>query len=182
MNYAYSLERFDTESLTLIMMKEKGTIEGIYIAQTEGGEIIGVNQVEAVAGIGLKGDRNYFAQLNRPPGKRKPKKELTLVQQESVDMLNESGDYGTIHPGELRRNVVTSGINLNNLTGEIFFIGNIKVKGIELCEPCRHLEKMTGKKVMKPLVHKAGLRAQILEDGVIKRGDSIIVNKPVKPL
>jgi len=154
-------------------MTEKGTIEGIYIAQHAGGEITGVDQVEAVAGIGLKGDRNYSAQLNRPPEKRKPEKELTLVQQESVDMLNETGDFGTIHPGDLRRNVVTSGVNLNNLTGEVFSVGNVKAKGIELCEPCRHLEKMTGKKIMKPLVHKAGLRAQIIEGGVIKKGDSV---------
>jgi len=154
-------------------MTEKGTIEGIYIAQHAGGEITGVDQVEAVAGIGLKGDRNYFAQLNRAPEKRKPEKELTLVQQETVDMLNETGVFGTIHPGDLRRNVVTSGVNLNNLTGEVFSVGNVKAKGIELCEPCRHLEKMTGKKIMKPLVHKAGLRAQIIEGGVIKKGDSV---------
>lgn len=153
----------------------KGKITGIYITPDEGEKIIEVPNVEAVAGIGLKGDRNYTSQLSIPKDKRNPEKELTLVEQKSVNMLNESGEFGTVHPGDLRRNLVTKGIDLNRLIGKVFFVGEVKAKGLELCEPCRHLEKLTGKKIMKPLVHKGGLRAQILESGMIKKGDQIVV-------
>lgn len=158
-------------------MSNKGKLLGIYISQNEGGEITEVPDIEAVAGIGLKGDRNYTSQLNTPKEERSPEKELTLVEQKSVDMLNNSGDFGLIHPGDLRRNLVTKGIDLNSLTGKVFFVGGVKAKGLELCEPCRHLEKLTGKKIMKPLVHKGGLRAQIIEGGVIKKGDQVVVEE-----
>lgn len=158
-------------------MSNKGKLLGIYISQNEGGEITEVPDIEAVAGIGLKGDRNYTSQLNIPKEKRNPEKELTLVEQKSVDMLNESDNFGIVHPGDLRRNLVTKGIDLNRLIGKVFFVGGVKAKGLELCEPCRHLEKLTGKKIMKPLVHKGGLRAQIIEGGMIKKGDQVVVEE-----
>ncbi|SMO47956.1 MOSC domain-containing protein [Gracilimonas mengyeensis] len=162
-----------------MITEKEGKVAGIFISRDEGGKITEVEDIEAVAGIGLKGDRYYSKQLSTPEEKRRPKKELTLVEFESVEILNKDGRYGTVQPGDLRRNLVTKGVHLNNLTGQTFFVGKVKVKGIELCEPCRHLEKLTGKKIMKPLVHKAGLRAQILEGGIIKKGDRIVVEKAV---
>lgn len=158
-------------------MHLNGTITGIFITPEPEGEIFGVESIEAVAGVGLKGDRNYYKQIKLPAEKRKPENECTLVEWESIDELNQSGEFGIIQPYDLRRNLVTKNIHLNDLVGRIFTIGEVTAKGIELCEPCRHLEKMTGKKIMKPLVHKAGLRAQIIHGGMIHMGDEIKISQ-----
>ena len=157
-------------------MQLNGTVTGIYITPEPQGEISGVKSIEAIAGVGLKGDRNYYKQIKLPAEERKPENECTLVEMESIDELNQSGKFGTIQPGDLRRNLVTQNIRLNDLVGRVFTVGEITAKGIELCEPCRHLEKLTGKKIMKSLVHKAGLRAQIIQDGMIHTGDEIKVS------
>ncbi|MGF1671704.1 MAG: MOSC domain-containing protein [Balneolaceae bacterium] len=154
-------------------MNKKGIIFGIFITPEAKGEIFEVENIEAVAGIGLKGDRNYYKQQRLSAEKRKPKHELTLVEWESVDELNQSGEFGVIKPEELRRNLVTKGVDLNSLVGKQFLVGDVRAEGLELCEPCRYLEKLTGKKIMKPLIHKAGLRAGILQDGIISKGDQV---------
>ena len=83
-------------------------------------------------------------------------------------------DYGLAITGEeTRRNLLTCGIALNHLVGRKFRIGDVLVRGLKLCEPCEHLEKLTGKKVIKALRHRGGLRAEILTDGLIKVGDVI---------
>jgi MOSC domain-containing protein YiiM len=76
-------------------------------------------------------------------------------------------------PGEARRNVVTRGVPLNHLVGHDFAIGDVRVRGIRLCEPCGHLEALTGLPVIKSLRHRGGLRAQILTQGVIRVGDAV---------
>jgi len=157
-------------------METQGTVYGIFITKEEGAPVHGVDQVEAVPGVGLLGDRYYFKQLDRAPDARKPESELTLVEWESVVMLNSKAEYGLVEPGDLRRNLVTKNIRLNELVGKRFTIGGVLAEGIELCEPCSHLEKLTGKKLMKPLVHKAGLRARILQGGLITKGDELTVS------
>ena len=151
-----------------------GRITGIFIGEQEGGAIHAVASVEAEAGLGLKGDRSYFKHMNLPAEKRIAENECTLIESESVAELNESGRFGTVHPGDIRRNLVTAGIRLNELVDRTFRVGEVMLRGIELCEPCRHLEKLTGKKIMKPLVHKAGLRASILKSGRIHFNDEIV--------
>ena len=76
-------------------------------------------------------------------------------------------------PGEARRNVVTRGVPLNHLVGKEFSIGDVRVRGIRLCEPCDHLQKVTGKSVIKSFLHRGGLRAQILSEGIIRVGTTI---------
>jgi MOSC domain-containing protein YiiM len=78
-----------------------------------------------------------------------------------------------IAAGNARRNIVTSDVPLNHLVGRDFRIGEVKIHGIRLCEPCSHLEGLTGKPVIKGLLHRGGLRAQILTQGVIRVGDKI---------
>ena len=158
-------------------MHLNGTVTDIFITPEPEGKIFGVESIEAVAGVGLKGDRNYYKQIKLPAEERKPENECTLVELESIEELIQSGEFGTLQPGDLRRNLVTKNIRLNDLVGRVFTIGEVTAKGIELCEPCRHLEKLTGKKIMKPLVHKAGLRAQIIHDGMIYPGDEIKVSQ-----
>ena len=83
-------------------------------------------------------------------------------------------DYGVdITPGDARRNLVTRGIPLNHLVGHEFQIGEVKIRGIRLCEPCDHLQRLTGRPVLKELRHRGGLRAQILTQGTIHVGDVI---------
>ena len=85
-------------------------------------------------------------------------------------------DYGiTLSGAEARRNIVTQGIFLNDLVGKRFQIGAVVCEGIRLCHPCKLLEKLTGKQVLRPLVDRGGLRADILNNGTIRVGDSIMV-------
>ena len=78
-----------------------------------------------------------------------------------------------VAPGETRRNVVTRNVALNHLVGREFQLGNVKVRGIRLCEPCEHLEGIVGRPVIKGLRHRGGLRAQILTEGLIRVGDPV---------
>jgi len=73
-------------------------------------------------------------------------------------------------PGEARRNLVTRGVALNHLVGKEFSIGEVKIRGIRLCEPCSHLEQLTGVPAIKGLRHRGGLRAQILTEGMLRAG------------
>jgi MOSC domain-containing protein YiiM len=83
-------------------------------------------------------------------------------------------------PGESRRNITTRGIRLNDLVGKEFRIGDVRARGTKLCEPCTHLEALTGKPLIKPLTHRAGLRADLLTSGRISVGDPIEVEQPFK--
>ena len=79
----------------------------------------------------------------------------------------------TLAASESRRNVTTRGVALNDLVGRRFRVGDVVLQGTRLCEPCTHLEAVTGKPLMRPLVHRAGLRAMILVGGTISVGDAI---------
>ena len=78
-----------------------------------------------------------------------------------------------VAPVESRRNLVTRGVPLNHLVGKDFLIGGVKIHGIRLCEPCSHLQALTGRQVIKGLRHRGGLRAQILSEGLLKAGDTV---------
>ena len=136
-----------------------------------------VTQVKAVAGMGLEGDRYYlrrgtYAEKGRP---WRPDREMTLIEEEAVVSANRDYDLEAT-PGEIRRNVVTRGIALNHLVGKEFRIGKARFLGVQLCEPCAHMEALVGKPgVRKALVHRGGLNAQILEDGLIRVGDAVHV-------
>jgi MOSC domain-containing protein YiiM len=130
-----------------------------------------VAHVTAVAGHGLVGDRKYRRE-GLPADKDGPDRELTLIEAEAIEAVTR--EYGVaIEPVETRRNVVTRGIALNHLVGERFKVGEVVLQGIRLCEPCDHLEALTRPGVRAALVHRGGLRAQILEGGPIRVGDAI---------
>jgi MOSC domain-containing protein YiiM len=132
-----------------------------------------VEQVVAVAGHGLEGDRK-FRREGTPAQKDGPDRELTLIEAEAIEAV--SRDYKVaIEPIEARRNVVTHGIALNHLVGKRFRVGEVVLQGIRLCEPCAHLESLTRPGVRAALVHRGGLRAQILKGGAIRVGDAIIL-------
>ncbi len=134
-----------------------------------------VNEVHAVVGKGLEGDR-YFTEVgsfSKNPGLGR---EITLIEIEAVEALKQ--DYGLeLNPKDSRRNIATRGVALNHLVGRQFKVGNVTLHGIRLCEPCSHLEKLTTKGVMRGLIHRGGLRAEILIGGVLRPGDVIIAQE-----
>ena len=148
----------------------QGTVQSIHIAPAAKGAMQNVEQVVAIPGAGLDGDR-YALKLGSFY-KPLPDYELTLIESEAIEALQR--DYQVeISAGEARRNIVTKDLALNHLVGRDFKIGEVKIRGIRLCEPCSHLEGLTGKSVIKGLIHRGGLRAQILTPGLIRVGDTI---------
>ncbi len=147
----------------------QGSVVSISIAPTEGEPTRLVDQVRAIAGRGLEGDRYC-----KPDGEawEDPGKEITLIGVEAIDaMSRESGV--DLEYKDARRNIITRDVPLNDLIDKEFAVGGVRVKGIRLNEPCQHLAGLTDQKVLKGLVLRGGLRAQILNDGQIKVGDTV---------
>jgi hypothetical protein len=141
-----------------------GSVAGILVAPAAELPLVQVERAEAVAGRGLDGDRYYDGRGTfSGPGRGY---ELTLVESEALEAVGLSWELA-------RRNVVTRGIALNELVGRRFTIGTVVCAGRRLAEPCAHLEKLARPGILRPLVHRAGLRADILSGGPIARGDSI---------
>lgn len=129
-------------------------------------------RVTARAGVGLDGDRYAAGSGHWSPDPRTDR-ELTLIEAEVLEDLATS-DGIRLAPGETRRNVTTRGIRLNGLVGRRFRVGGVDCEGTRLCEPCQYLTDQLGKPILRPLVHRAGLRARILTDGEIAIGDEIL--------
>jgi MOSC domain-containing protein YiiM len=129
-----------------------------------------VDAVQALPGVGLTGDR--YAKQQGTFFKPLPDFELTLIESEALEALKREYDV-ELSPSDSRRNVVTRGVALNHLVGKEFKIGEVKIRGIRLCEPCSHLEALTGRSLIKGLCHRGGLRAQILNAGMIRVGDIV---------
>jgi MOSC domain-containing protein YiiM len=149
-----------------------GTVVSIHIAPSAQASIQSVGEVMANPGAGLEGDR--YEQQAGTFSKPEPDYELTLIEAEAIEALRR--DYQIELPaGDARRNIVTRDVPLNHLVGREFTIGGVRIRGIRLCEPCEHLQKLTGKKLIKGLLHRGGLRAQILTKGTIHVGDAVKV-------
>jgi MOSC domain-containing protein YiiM len=145
----------------------EGRVEGIYITSEHGELPQAVERVRALAGRGLEGNRYFFD--DAPPGRA-----VTLIAAEAVESMEH--EHGiALEPGATRRNVVTRGIDVNALVGKRFRIGDVECEGVELCEPCEHLQSMTKPGIIKGLVHRGGLNADLLSDGEIAVGDSVTV-------
>jgi MOSC domain-containing protein YiiM len=135
-------------------------VEAITIGPSEA--LAPVESVRAIAGCGLEGDRHFRAKGMRPGGA------LTLIEAEVLE------DVGLTGP-ESRRQVVVSGVRLNDLVGKRFFVGDVECVGVELCEPCLHLQSLTRPGIIDELVHRGGLNADILSGGTIAVGDPVDV-------
>jgi MOSC domain-containing protein YiiM len=152
-----------------------GRIVAIYTAAEAGSPMQPRREVRAVPGHGLAGDR-YFAGDGRFSGRAAPGREvteLTLIESEVIEHLRD--DWGLdVTESDSRRNLVTSGVELNGLVGKEFYVGAVRLHGAGLCEPCVSLVKSRrNKHLLRALVHKGGLRAQILSGGSIAVGDLI---------
>ena len=149
----------------------EGEVVSISIAPEEGAPTVRVDEVRAVPGRGLEGDR-YFHLLGKFSRKQDPGREVTLVESEAVEAL--ARDYGiALEDGATRRNITTVGVPLNHLIGRDFRVGDAVLRGVRLCDPCGYLEKMTAPGVKKGLAHRGGLNAAIVSEGTIRRGDAI---------
>ncbi len=150
----------------------QGTIESVNIADGAKEPMRAIAEARAIPGVGLEGDRYALGQGTF--FKPEPSHELTLIEAEAIEAL--SRDYLIqLAPGDARRNLVTRDVPLNHLVGREFFIGEVKIRGIRLCEPCDHLQQLTRQPVIKGLLHRGGLRAQILSEGTIRVGDIVRV-------
>jgi len=144
----------------------EGKVVSISIAEKHGGTIESLEKVKAIAGKGLEGDRFTVKNYRGLEG------QVSLIEIEAIEALKR--DYNIdIKPEDARRNIVTRGVPLNHLLNKEFLVGEVKLKGLALREPCGGLEEMTEKGVLKGLIHRGGLGAQILSDGTIKKGDVI---------
>ena len=150
---------------------ESGKVVSLFLGETIGGPMRPVGEVHAVAGAGIEGDR-FWQGAGSTVRKRGPDREITLIESEALDALNRVEKI-PLDPSECRRNVVTRGVALNHLVGRDFRVGGATLRGLRLCEPCKHLESLTRPGVMLGLLHRGGLRAQILEGGVIRPDDDV---------
>jgi MOSC domain-containing protein YiiM len=144
-----------------------GRVEAIYITDTEGVVPEPVERVAAHAAKGLEGNRYFYADGAAPPGRA-----LTLIAAEALEAY-EAETGKRLAAAESRRNVLVRGIDVNALVGKRFRVGVVECEGVELCEPCSHLESMTHHGVIKGMVHRAGLNADVLTDGEIAVGDDV---------
>jgi MOSC domain-containing protein YiiM len=136
-------------------------VEAINIGPSDA--IAPVESVTAVAGVGLQGDRHFYCD-GAAPGQA-----LTLIEAEALENVALSG-------AQSRRQVVARGVRLNELVGKRFRVGEVECLGVELCEPCLHLQQLTRPGIIKDLIHRAGVNADILTDGVIRVGDEIVLD------
>jgi hypothetical protein len=141
-----------------------GVVAGLLVAPEAEAPLVAVESVVAIAGHGLEGDR-YAAGRGTFSGPGRGY-QLTLVEAETLDELGVSWERA-------RRNVVTRGVGLNALVGRSFRVGEAECLGRRLCEPCAHLERVSGPGLLRPLVHRGGLRADILVGGTIEVGDEL---------
>ena len=125
-----------------------------------------VSSIEVLANQGIVGDR-HFKEFNDPFN------QLSLIESENIDYFNIK--YGLDIPYiNFRRNVITKGIQLNDLIGKKLLVGDVELEGIDLCRPCRHLTKVLNQdKILKEFLRRGGLRCQILSSSNIKIGDEI---------
>jgi MOSC domain-containing protein YiiM len=150
----------------------EGEVVSIQVSSEASRTMRSRRRVEAVAGRGLKGDRYYLGTgtySDRPDASR----QVTLIESEAIEALA-SGYALRLPARDTRRNITTRGVPLNHLVGHEFRVGGARFRGIRLCEPCSHLEQLTGKALRAGLVHRGGLRAEILEGGMIAVGDPVV--------
>lgn len=151
-----------------------GQVVYIHIAPQAGSAPVAVSEVYAEAGVGLRGDR-YALQAGtwtETPGSGR---EVTLIESEAIEAL--AAETGIVlAPGESRRNITTRGAALNDLVGADFRVGEVVLRGTRLCEPCDYLQRQTGKDgLTRGLLHRGGLRCEIVSGGTIRVGDPIMV-------
>jgi hypothetical protein len=146
-----------------------GTVEGISISPSAGEPTRALSVAQAIAGQGLAGDRHVLGTGTFPSGL--PGSALTLIEAEVCESFDPP-----LRADEHRRNLVTRGVELAGFVGREFEIGTVKCRGMRLCEPCRVMDGYASRPLLRALVHRGGLRADILDSGEIHVGDQVRVS------
>ena len=152
-------------------MSWQGTVLQVQITDRAAGRVTAVPEVIARPGKGLEGDR-YFKKIGTFSGKIGPDREVTLIGIEALEALEAERGIA-LAPEESRRNLVTRGVPLAELVGRELLVGQVRLRGLRACEPCAHLSELTGKPLLRGLMGRGGLRAQILVGGTIRPGDVV---------
>jgi MOSC domain len=155
----------------------RGQVVAIYTAPEEGAPMESRDRVRAIAGVGLDGDRYAAGSGKYTRSDDNGRRAITLIEREAVAAARREYEV-ELEEHEARRNVVTEGVPLNHLVGRTFRVGDVVLRGFKLAEPCTHLEGLTRSGVRRALVHRAGLRAEILEGGTINVGDAVEAAEP----
>lgn len=154
-----------------------GTVEYVHVAGEAGAPPERRESVDAVVGKGLQGDRYFENEGTFSSEDEDRKRDLTLIEAEAIEQAEQEYDV-SFEPGAHRRNLTVRGIGLNRLLGERFRVGDAVVEGAELCEPCTYLErKLEEKGIQEALVHRGGLRCEIVEGGEIGVGDDVVTGE-----
>ena len=149
-----------------------GRVERVALAPQAGAPMQVVTEGRALAGRGLEGDRYASgAGTFSPRAGHRPGYELTLIAAEVVEQL--TARDARLGFASTRRNVLTRGLDVNALVGREFSIGDVRCRGLRLAEPCAHLERLAGPGLLRPLIHRGGLRVDLLTDGTISPGSPI---------
>ena len=149
----------------------EGNVVTLLIARDAAAPMESTREAKAVVGQGLEGDR-YFNGTGHWSKTSGVSREVTLIELETIEALEREKNIA-IAPGAARRNIVTQGVPLNHLVGREFQVGVVRLRGTRLCEPCAYLEGLTQKGVLAGLIHRGGLRAEIVTGGTIRVGDII---------
>lgn len=148
-----------------------GTLLAIFTSPASGEPMVEHPRLDATAACGLAGDR-YATDIARHPRGYTKIRHVTLIEEETVTALRR--DHGLdVPPIRLRRNLMTRGVPLNHLIGVRFRIGAVVLAGTELAEPCKYLADLIGMPVRKSLVHRGGIRAEIVTGGALEVGAAI---------
>jgi MOSC domain-containing protein YiiM len=157
----------------------QGKLEAIFIGPAKGAPLEKVVSARALAGAGLEGDRystgngTFSHDTSKNQNKHYPAdRQITLIEAEAIEAAARDYDLA-IDPAQSRRNLLVRNVPLNHLVGHEFTIGEVRLRGLRLCEPCGHLEKLTQPGIIKAFLHRGGLRAEILTGGTLKHGDIV---------
>lgn len=150
----------------------EATVVGIYVSRAARAESTPVEEAQLEAGRGVVGDRYHEGTGTFSPAQMDAAHQLTLIAAEEIEAFNAASGL-SVPPGAFRRNVVTRGVDLNALVGRRFRLGGAEARGVRLCEPCTHLAGLVNDEVLKRMVHRAGLRAEIVTGGIVRPGDRV---------
>ena len=163
-----------------------GTLTDLFVAPEAGAPMRRATEATALPGRGLDGDRYAAAagSFSRWPS---PGRAVTVISAEAL--AEAEAEFGvSLMEGEHRRNLIVTGVPLAEMKGVEFQIGEVGFRGAQICAPCKYLVRVTGQEdIFQALVRRGGLRAEILTDGVIRRGDAVtwdpaaIANRPTLP-
>ena len=149
-----------------------GSVVALFIVDKKAAPMKKVEQMNALAGQGIEGDR-YFLGTGTYSKKPEPGRQVTLIKSETLESLKDKFDI-TVKPEESRRNILTRGIEINDLIGTEFFVGPVRLRAHRITQPCLYLENLLGQPgLYKELWDNGGISCEILSEGIIKEGDII---------